>query len=107
MLNIGLLHFPLLFYTSILVYCLPEKPISHQLSQRECFYLLVVVIGAYPGFPRGKGGGGFQLSPAIKYEREEGSTVQLAQVLLVVSRLLFIQCKRHCYTVLYNMCIID
>ena len=24
------------------VYYLPEKPISHQLSQRECFYLLVV-----------------------------------------------------------------
>ena len=23
------------------VYYLPEKPISHQLSQRECFYLLV------------------------------------------------------------------
>ena len=24
------------------VYYLPEKPISHQLSQRECFYLLVI-----------------------------------------------------------------
>ena len=25
------------------VYYLPEKPISHQLSQRECFYLLVAL----------------------------------------------------------------
>ena len=26
------------------VYYLPEKPISHQLSQRECFYLLVYLV---------------------------------------------------------------
>ena len=30
------------------VYYLPAKPISHQLSQRECFYLLVSLIFLTP-----------------------------------------------------------